>query len=74
VDILLLDHRLGDMLGDQMECKIKEMDDTKTILITAYEIDDTVLVDLRERECIIAEMEKSVSLPDLEKKIQQLLI
>jgi DNA-binding response OmpR family regulator len=32
VDILLLDHRLGDMLGDQVECKIKEMDDTKTIL------------------------------------------
>jgi hypothetical protein len=74
VDILLLDHRLGDMLRDQVECKIKEMDDTKTILVTAYEIDDIVLVDLRERECIIAEMEKPVSLPDLEKKIQQLLI
>jgi response regulator RpfG family c-di-GMP phosphodiesterase len=73
VDILLLDYRLGDMLGDQVACKIKEMDDTKTILITAYEIDDTVLVDLRERECIIAEMKKPVSLPDLEKKIQQLL-
>ena len=70
----MLDHRLGDMLGDQVECKIKEMDDTKMILITAYEIDDTVLVDLRERECIIAEMKKPVSLPDLEKKIQQLLI
>ena len=74
VDIFLLDYRLGDMLGDQVAYKIKEMDDTKTILITAYEIDDIVLVDLRERECIIAEMEKPVSLPDLEKKIQQLLI
>jgi hypothetical protein len=57
-----------------VECKIKEMNDTKTILITAYEINDTVLVDLRVRECIIAEMEKSASLLDLEKKIQQLLI
>jgi response regulator RpfG family c-di-GMP phosphodiesterase len=31
VDILLLDYRLGDMLGDQVACKIKQMDDTKTI-------------------------------------------
>ena len=27
VDILLLDHRLGDMLGDQVECKSKQKDD-----------------------------------------------
>ena len=45
VDVLILDYKLGDMLGDEVACKIQEMDGTKVILISAYEIDSEFLKD-----------------------------
>jgi response regulator RpfG family c-di-GMP phosphodiesterase len=72
IDVLLLDYRLGDMLGDKVACKIKEMDGTKTILITAFEIDEKVLEDLKERDCIAMRLKKPLSLVALSDKIQEL--
>ena len=70
--MLLLDYRLGDMLGDKVACKIREMDGTKTILITAYEIDEKILDDLKQRNCIALRLKKPVSLATLSDKIQEL--
>jgi response regulator RpfG family c-di-GMP phosphodiesterase len=72
IDVLLLDYRLGDMLGDIVACKIREMDGTKTILITAYEIDEKIMDDLKERNCIALRLKKPVSLVTLSHKIQEL--
>lgn len=73
IDVLLLDYRLGDMLGDEVACKIRQLDGTKTILISAYEIDKSVLEKLKGSDCIVSEMKKPISLADLQKKIQALV-
>ena len=39
IDVLLLDYRLGDMTGDDVACKIRELDGTHTILISAFELE-----------------------------------
>ena len=44
IDLILLDYRLGDTTGDYMAHKIKELNDVKIILITAYEVNLTNLL------------------------------
>jgi len=73
IDVLLLDYRLGDMLGDEVACKIKALDGTKTILISAYEIEKSILSKLKQTECIASDMKKPVSLAELQKNIQTLV-
>jgi response regulator RpfG family c-di-GMP phosphodiesterase len=73
IDVLLLDYRLGDMLGDEVACKIRDLDGTKTILISAYEIDSSVISKLRAAGCIVFDMKKPVGLVELERNIQMLL-
>lgn len=73
VDVLLLDYRLGDMLGDEVACKIRDLDGTKTILISAYEIDGAIIAKLKESNCIVSTMKKPISLAELQKNIQNLL-
>lgn len=72
IDVLLLDYRLGDMLGDTVACKIREMDGTKTILISAFEIDEKITDDLKQRKCIDLRLKKPLSLVALSEKIQEL--
>lgn len=73
VDVLLLDYRLGDMLGDAVACQIKKLDGTKTIMISAFDLDEKMLQDLRERNCIVQDMKKPVSLENLEFAITEVL-
>ena len=73
IDVLLLDYQLGDMLGDKVACQIRELDGTKTILITAYEIDEKTLRELRERDCIAMRIKKPASLAFIDEKINELL-
>jgi response regulator RpfG family c-di-GMP phosphodiesterase len=72
VDVLLLDYRLGDMLGDTVACKIREMDGTKTILLTAFEVETKIMDDLKQRNCIALHLKKPVSLVMLSEKIHEL--
>jgi response regulator RpfG family c-di-GMP phosphodiesterase len=73
IDVLLLDYRLGDMLGDVVACQIKKMNGTKTIMISAFDLDEKMLQDLRERNCIVEDMKKPVSLENLEYVITEVL-
>jgi len=73
IDVLLLDYRLGDMLGDEVACKIKDLDGTQTILVSAYEIEKSILVRLKSANCIASDMRKPVSLAELQKGIERLL-
>ena len=73
IDVLLLDYRLGDMLGDTVACQIKKLNGTKTIMISAFDLDEKMLQDLRERNCIVQDLKKPVSLENLECVITEVL-
>jgi DNA-binding response OmpR family regulator len=66
IDVLLLDYKLGDMRGDAVACQIKKMDGTRTIMISAFDLDEKMIEELRAKECIVGEMKKPVSLANLE--------
>ena len=46
IDLVLLDYKLCDLMGDSVARKIKEYGETKIILISAYNIDDVVIKEL----------------------------
>ena len=46
IDLLLLDYKLGDIMGDTVARKIKEYSGTKIILNSAYNIDDLLVKEL----------------------------
>lgn len=73
VDVLLLDYKLGDMLGDEVACKIRDMDGTKIILISAYEIESNFLGDLKQRNCITAFVKKPITMSSLLSTIEKTL-
>ncbi|MEO9321743.1 MAG: response regulator [Nitrososphaera sp.] len=73
VDVLLVDYRLGDMLGDQVACQIKELDGTRTVLITAYDLDDDRISSLKERGCIVGQLRKPISLATLMAQIEKII-
>jgi len=73
VDVLLLDYKLGDMLGDIVACKIHELNGVKTILITAYELEQDMVSHLIERRCITAIMKKPIRMTAMVKELERLL-
>ena len=73
IDVLVLDYRLGDMLGDAVACQIKKLNGTKTIMISAFDLDEKMLQDLRERNCIVEDLKKPVSLENLQCVITEVL-
>jgi response regulator RpfG family c-di-GMP phosphodiesterase len=60
IDVLLLDYKLGDMLGDIVACKISELNGVKTLLISAYDLDQSMVKDLTERRCIVGTIKKPI--------------
>ena len=60
MDVLLLDYKLGDMLGDVVVCKIHELNGVKTFLISAYELEQTLINNLIESTCIFDVMRKPI--------------
>jgi CheY-like chemotaxis protein len=73
VDVLLLDYKLGDMLGDIVACKIRDLNGVKTILISAYELEQATVSQLIERRCIIGVMRKPIRIPVMIKEIEKTL-
>ena len=73
VDVLLLDYKLGDMLGDIVACKIHELNGVKTILITAYELEQDMVSQLIEKRCITGIMKKPVRIPTMIKELERML-
>jgi CheY-like chemotaxis protein len=52
VHLILLDYKLGDMMGDCVAHTIKDLNGTTIILISAYEIDNESLEELEENKYI----------------------
>jgi CheY-like chemotaxis protein len=65
IHLILLDYRLGGMLGDSVARKIKGYNGTKIILISAYDLDDTLVKDLKEKNCIEKYVEKPIFINSL---------
>ncbi len=65
VHLILLDYRLGDMLGDSVARTIKQYNGTKIILISAYDLDIALVKELEENKCIVKYIKKPIQLPDL---------
>jgi CheY-like chemotaxis protein len=71
IDVLLLDYKLGDMLGDIVACKIHELNGVKTFLISAYELEQAVVSHLMERRCIIGVMRKPIRMSVMIKELEK---
>lgn len=72
IHVLLLDYKLGDMLGDIVACKISELNGVKTLLISAYNLEKSMVDDLLERKCIVGTIRKPVKLVDMIEQIRQI--
>ena len=65
IHLILLDYRLGGMFGDSVARKIKEYNGTKIILISAYDLDDSLVKDLEENKYIAKYIEKPIFINSL---------
>jgi response regulator RpfG family c-di-GMP phosphodiesterase len=65
IHLILLDYRLGGMFGDSVARKIKEYNGTKIILISAYDLDDSLVKDLEENNYIAKFVEKPILINSL---------
>ncbi|HJU34892.1 MAG TPA: response regulator [Nitrososphaera sp.] len=73
VDVLLLDYKLGDMQGDVVACKIHELNGVKTFLISAYELEQSLVNHLMESRCIIGIMRKPIRISALIRELEKAL-
>ena len=60
INLLFLDYKLGDMLGDDVARKIKKMNGIKIILISAYNLDEPVKNELLENKYIEKFLQKPI--------------
>ena len=73
VDVLLLDYKLGDMRGDVVACKIHELNGVKTFLISAYELEQTLINNLIDSRCIIGVMRKPIRISAMIQELEKVI-
>jgi response regulator RpfG family c-di-GMP phosphodiesterase len=71
IDLLLLDYKLGDIPGDIVARKVKEIDDIKILLITAFELDNQIVNELIQGGFIVDVVKKPIQLEQLSQKIKE---
>ena len=74
IDLLLLDYKLGDISGDVVARKIKEIEDIKILLITAFELDNQIISELMQNRLIVDVVKKPVQLEKLSQKIKETIV
>jgi DNA-binding response OmpR family regulator len=73
IDVILLDYRLGDTMGDDIACKIRDLDGAKVIMITAYDLEKEKVDELKAAKCIVDVITKPVGLKALAERVQRTL-
>jgi CheY-like chemotaxis protein len=58
ISLILLDYKLGGMLGDSVARKIKECNETKIILNSAYDVNDVLVRELESGNYISKYIQK----------------
>ena len=71
IDLILLDYRLGDTTGYHVAHKIKELNDVKIIMITAYEVNDDIVRELEDNELVVDIVQKPIAIDSLMAKVAQ---
>ncbi len=71
LDLLLLDYKLGDISGDNVARKVKEIDDIKILLITAFELENQIVSELIQEGLIVDVVKKPIQLEQLSQKIRE---
>jgi response regulator RpfG family c-di-GMP phosphodiesterase len=71
IDLLLLDYKLGDISGDIVARKVREIDDIKILLITAFELDNQIISELIQEGLIEDVVKKPIQLEQLSQKIKE---
>jgi CheY-like chemotaxis protein len=61
IHLILLDYKLGSMLGDSVARKINEYKGTNIILISAYDIDHSLVTELENGNYILKYVRKPVA-------------
>ena len=62
IDLLFLDYKLGDMFGDAVAKKIKELNGIKIILISAYNLDEAIKGELINNKYIEKFLQKPIKM------------
>ncbi|MDR4490574.1 MAG: response regulator [Candidatus Nitrosocosmicus sp.] len=62
IDLLFLDYNLGDMYGDSVAKKIKVLNGIKIILISAYNLDESLKEDLVKKQYIEKFIQKPIKM------------
>lgn len=69
-----MNYRLGDMSGDDLACKIRELRGENTILVSAYDREGNMVTNLKQKKknCIVVDsIRELVSLTLLMGRIEQ---
>jgi DNA-binding response OmpR family regulator len=70
IDLIVLD-RLGDTNGYHVAHKIKELNDVKIIMITAYQVDHDIATELEDNELVVDIVQKPIAVDSLTAKVTQ---
>lgn len=73
IDLLILDYKLEDMLGDEVAKKIKEYNGIKIILLSAYNLDEPIKKDLLENKYIEKFLQKPIKMRQMIQEAMEII-
>jgi DNA-binding response OmpR family regulator len=73
INLVLVDYKLGDISGDKVACRIKDLYGTKVVMISGYEPEPNMIDRLKAENCIIEWIKKPVRLSVMILKLEELI-